>query len=106
MLAPLIIELLIASLLLLLAGWISDILHASTHERPNYLNSTGAIGWDQISRPRKPLPSTTTPARRGGLDRAAASATRTNAVARSLDQATRVLSPVHGGFNFAAHDNS
>jgi len=29
-----IIELLIASLLLLLVGWISDILHASKHARP------------------------------------------------------------------------
>ena len=56
MLAPLIIDLLIASLLFLLVGWISDILHASTHERPNYLDSEGTIGWDQMSRPRKPLP--------------------------------------------------
>jgi hypothetical protein len=31
MLAPLIIELLVVSVLMLLAGWISDLLHANTH---------------------------------------------------------------------------
>jgi hypothetical protein len=31
MLAPLIVDWLIASLLLLAVGWVSDILHASTH---------------------------------------------------------------------------
>jgi hypothetical protein len=31
MLAPLIVDCLIASLLLLAVGWVSDILHASTH---------------------------------------------------------------------------
>lgn len=56
MLAPLIIDSLIASLLLLLVGGISDILRASTHDGPNYLNSAGPIGWDQMLRPRKPLP--------------------------------------------------
>ncbi|HKI18928.1 MAG TPA: hypothetical protein VKA15_13665 [Isosphaeraceae bacterium] len=57
MLAPLIIELLIVSLLFLLIGWFSDILHASTHDGPSYLNAQGTIGWNQIGRPRKPLPS-------------------------------------------------
>jgi hypothetical protein len=56
MLAPLIVELLIASLLFLLVGWISDILHASTHDDLSCLNSAGTIGWDQMRRLRKPLP--------------------------------------------------
>jgi hypothetical protein len=45
MLAPLIIDPLIASLLLLAVGWANDILHASTHDRQGWLNSTGPIGW-------------------------------------------------------------
>jgi hypothetical protein len=50
MLAMLIIDSLIASLLLLLAGWISDTLHSSSHDRPRHLNPVGTIGWDQASR--------------------------------------------------------
>jgi len=42
MLAPLIIELLIASLLFLLGGWIIDTVHASTHVGPVYLHF---VGW-------------------------------------------------------------
>jgi hypothetical protein len=45
MLAPLIIDPLIASLLLLAVGWVIDILHASTHDHQGCLNSTGPIGW-------------------------------------------------------------
>ncbi len=37
MLAPLIIELLIASLLMLLVGWISDVFHAGTHDDRSYV---------------------------------------------------------------------
>jgi hypothetical protein len=44
MLAPLIINLLIVSLLLLLIGWMSDILHASAHDGPTYVNEWGSIG--------------------------------------------------------------
>jgi hypothetical protein len=55
MLASLIIELLITSLLFLLIGWISDIFRASRHEHPNYHSSEGTAGWNQMSRPRKPL---------------------------------------------------
>jgi hypothetical protein len=55
MFTQLIIELLIASLLLLLAGWANDVLHASTHEGPSYLNRNEFIDWDQIRRSRKPL---------------------------------------------------
>jgi hypothetical protein len=51
MLAPLIIDPLIASLLLLAVGWVIDILHASTHDRQGCLESTGPIGWKQINRP-------------------------------------------------------
>ncbi len=39
MLAPLIVNSLIASLLLLAVGWVSDILHASTHNRRSYVCS-------------------------------------------------------------------
>jgi hypothetical protein len=56
MLAPLIAKMLIASLLFLLAGWLSDIVHAHTEKRPNYLDLEGTIGWDEMSRPRKSLP--------------------------------------------------
>jgi hypothetical protein len=45
MLARLIIDPLIASLLLLAVGWAIDILHASTHDRQSCLESTGPIGW-------------------------------------------------------------
>jgi hypothetical protein len=39
MLAPLIMNLLIVSLVFLLVGWASDTLHASTHERRTFLKS-------------------------------------------------------------------
>ncbi len=39
MLAPLIVVSLIASLLLLAVGWVSDILHASTHNRRSFVCS-------------------------------------------------------------------
>jgi len=57
MLAPLIIESLLASLLLLFVGWIIDLVHASTHGGPSSLNLERAIGWHPISRSAKPLPS-------------------------------------------------
>jgi hypothetical protein len=60
MLAPLIVDPLIASLLLLAVAWVIDILHASTHDRQSCLNSTGPIGWNQKSCPlRKRQPSMT-----------------------------------------------
>ena len=52
MLAPLIVDPLIASLILLAVGWVSDILHASKHGHQSCLNATGPIGWNQISCPR------------------------------------------------------
>jgi hypothetical protein len=55
MLATLIIELLIASALFLLVGWIHDVIRSGTHELSNCLNSEGTIGWEQMRRPRKPL---------------------------------------------------
>lgn len=56
MLVPLIIKLLIAALVLTLAGWINDILHASIHKGPDYLDSEDAGGWDQMTHRRKVLP--------------------------------------------------
>ena len=56
MLAPLVIELLVVSLLLLLTAWIRDTVHASTHERANCLHCDGTLGWGHIKRPRKTPP--------------------------------------------------
>jgi hypothetical protein len=39
MLAPLIVDPLIASLLLLAVAWLSDILHATMHHARNYFNA-------------------------------------------------------------------
>jgi hypothetical protein len=55
MLAPMIFELLIVSMLFLLVGWATDAVRASWHGSPSYLNSEGTIGWQQMSRPRNPL---------------------------------------------------
>jgi len=56
MLASLIIDLLIASLLCLLFGWIGDILHASTRDGRICLEFDGPTAWDRMSRSRIPLP--------------------------------------------------
>jgi hypothetical protein len=44
MLARLIVDWLIASLLLLAVGWVSDILHASTHNRLPRRSASGLLG--------------------------------------------------------------
>ena len=54
MLAPFISHLLIASLVLLLAGWASNAFGASTHDDPSGLDSEWPRGWNQMSGPRKP----------------------------------------------------
>ena len=59
MLAPLIIELLIASLLFLLIGWLSDTLHASTHRSPRLRNFAGPIDSHQIAPPAETTASST-----------------------------------------------
>src|SRR5262249_1271853 len=56
MLAPLIIDLLIASLLFLLAGWVSDALRASAHDGQSCLDSERPTGRTPMSRPRRPRP--------------------------------------------------
>jgi hypothetical protein len=56
MLAPLIFDMLFASLLLLLVGWASDALRASTHASPGYVHSEGPPARNRMSRPRQSLP--------------------------------------------------
>ena len=56
MLAPLIVNLLIASLTILFAGWLGDILRSSTHGSPKYAGQNKVIGWAQLPRPSSPLP--------------------------------------------------
>jgi hypothetical protein len=60
MFAPLIIDLLIGCFLLILAGWASDILAgwASDEIRAGRrdLDSVRPTSWNQMGRPRKPLP--------------------------------------------------
>jgi hypothetical protein len=55
MLAPMIFELLIASLLFLLAGWATDTLRANWHDGSSCVNCEGTIGWERVKRPRNPL---------------------------------------------------
>jgi hypothetical protein len=55
MLAPIIIELLIASLLFLLIGWAIDFIHASTRGSPRQLQSDVPIDSHHVRRLRKPL---------------------------------------------------
>jgi hypothetical protein len=56
MLAPLISELLIVSLLFLLVGWASDALRASMHDSQGYLDSEGTTASKRMSRPRQLRP--------------------------------------------------
>jgi hypothetical protein len=56
MLASLVIDLLIASLLFLLFGWIGDVLQASTSDGRICLDFDGPTTWNRINRPRRPLP--------------------------------------------------
>jgi hypothetical protein len=55
MLAPMIIEMLIASLLVLLIGWAMDSIHASTRGSPRGFQSALPIDSHQFRRLRKPL---------------------------------------------------
>jgi hypothetical protein len=55
MLAPLIVELLIASLLFLLIGWAIDFIHASTRGSSPRLQSDVPIDSYHVRRLRKPL---------------------------------------------------
>jgi hypothetical protein len=56
MLAPLIFDMLFASLVLLLFGWASDAFRASTHAGHSYLHSNGPSARDRMTRPRQALP--------------------------------------------------
>jgi hypothetical protein len=56
MLAPLIFDMLIASLLIVLVGWASDALRACTHGGQSYLAFEGSTARNRASRPRRPLP--------------------------------------------------
>jgi hypothetical protein len=55
MLAPLIVNVLSVSLLLLALGWVSDLLRARSHHGRPSLNCEGIVGCGLMSDPRTPL---------------------------------------------------
>ena len=54
MLAPLIVDLLLGTLLLLLVGWATDAVRASMHDGPGDANPEAPGGWNRMNRPRRP----------------------------------------------------
>jgi hypothetical protein len=68
MLAPMIFNVLVFSLLLLALGWVSDVLRARSHNGRRSLNCEGTIGCNLMSHPRTSLlldhPDATQTARR------------------------------------------
>lgn len=55
MLATLISNLLIVSLLFIVIGWASDAIRAIAYRGRNYLNSEGTAAWGEMSGPRRPV---------------------------------------------------
>ena len=54
MLAPLIVDLLMGTLLLLLVGWAIDAFRASIHDVPGDVNPEAPGGWNRMSRLGRP----------------------------------------------------
>jgi hypothetical protein len=52
MLAPLIVDLLVASFVMLLVGWLIDTIHTSTHYASRGLHSVGLVGCENLARGR------------------------------------------------------
>jgi hypothetical protein len=55
MLAPMIVNVLIVSLLLLVLGWVSDVLRARSQNDRRSLNGEGAVGCNLMSHPHASL---------------------------------------------------
>jgi hypothetical protein len=55
MLAPLIVDLLMGTLLLLLVGWAIDTFRTSMHDVPGDVNPEAPEGWNRMSRPGRPF---------------------------------------------------
>jgi hypothetical protein len=55
MLAPMIVDVLIVSLLLLALGWVGDVLRARSLNGRRSLNCEGTVGCNLMSHPRTPL---------------------------------------------------